>query len=185
MAERHRPPETAETPREPQEGTFLRRWARRKGEASGRGSEGAGLPDAGAALPSSPAPEAASTAKTDADMPPLDSLDEKSDFSAFFSRGVSEELRRLALRKLFHGETFQATDGLDDYADDYRRFAALGEVVTADLRYQRERLAARLDSVLERAAADAPEPQDERSAPKPSAEVAAKRGEDDAQSGQG
>ena len=38
----------------------------------------------------------------DADMPPLQSLGPESDYSGFMSPGVSEELRRLALRKLFH-----------------------------------------------------------------------------------
>ncbi|MCH7880797.1 MAG: DUF3306 domain-containing protein, partial [Proteobacteria bacterium] len=38
---------------------------------------------------------------TDADMPPVDTLTEESDFSGFMSSGVSDELRNRALRKLF------------------------------------------------------------------------------------
>lgn len=73
---------------------------------------------------------------TDADMPPLASLTETSDYSGFLSAGVSEGLRRLALRKLFHGTAFNVTDGLDDYAEDFTKFAKLGDVITQDLRYR-------------------------------------------------
>jgi len=73
-------------------------------------------------------------------MPPLDSLSAESDFSAFLSPRVSESLRRLALRKLFHGDSFNVCDGLDDYAEDFTRFSGLGSVVTADMRHQLQRL---------------------------------------------
>ena len=71
-------------------------------------------------------------------MPPLDSLDEDSDYSGFLSSGVSEELRRRALRKLFSSAVFNIPDGLDDYDDDFTTFAALGDIVTADMRHQQE-----------------------------------------------
>jgi ferredoxin len=74
------------------------------------------------------------------DSPAVDSLDEKSDFSVFLSKGVSEPLRRLALRKLFHTRPFHHRDGLDDYDADYRSFEAMGEIVTAHARHQMERL---------------------------------------------
>jgi hypothetical protein len=56
----------------------------------------------------------------------------------FFSPEVSEQLRRVALRKLFHLPQFNIVDGLDDYDDDYTTFEALGEIVTADMRHQME-----------------------------------------------
>jgi ferredoxin len=71
-------------------------------------------------------------------LPPLD---EKSDFSTFLSPGVSEELRNRALRKLFHSEALNRRDGLDDYDDDYRSFKPMGDMVTAHMRHQMERLA--------------------------------------------
>ena len=40
---------------------------------------------------------------TDADMPPIETLTEDSDYTGFMSPEVSEELRKLALRKLFQG----------------------------------------------------------------------------------
>ena len=64
-------------------------------------------------------------------MPPLDSLGPESDYSGFMSPGVSDELRRLALRKLFHGPLYNITDGLDDYDDDFRSFAVLSEAFHA------------------------------------------------------
>lgn len=76
--------------------------------------------------------------KRDEDMPPVGSLDENSDVSEFFSSGVSEELRRAALRKFFHSPAFNIVDGLDDYDDDFTKFAALGDIITADMRHRME-----------------------------------------------
>jgi hypothetical protein len=75
---------------------------------------------------------------TDADMPPIDSLTEDSDYSGFLSPEVSEELRKQALRRLFLGSGFNVCDGLDDYDEDYTSFAKLGDIVTADMRHQME-----------------------------------------------
>ena len=75
---------------------------------------------------------------TDEDMPPLDGLDENSDYSGFLSPGVSEALRRRALRKLFSSAVFNIPDGLDDYDDDFTSFAALGDIVTSDMKHQAE-----------------------------------------------
>ncbi len=75
---------------------------------------------------------------TDEDMPSLESLTPDSDFSMFMSPGVSEALRRLALRKLFGRASFSIRDGLDDYDDDFRNFAALGDIITCDMKHQVE-----------------------------------------------
>ena len=79
----------------------------------------------------------------DQDMPDLDSLDEDSDYSGFLSPGVSEELRKLALRKLFQGQSFNLCDGLDDYDEEFTSFEKLGDIVTADMRFQLEEEARR------------------------------------------
>ncbi len=76
---------------------------------------------------------------TDADMPPIESLNESSDYSGFLSPRVSEELRHLALRKLFHLPEFNLRDGLDDYDEDFQFFEVLKDTITADIRYQMER----------------------------------------------
>ncbi len=77
---------------------------------------------------------------TDAEMPPLELLDADSDLSGFLSSGVSEELRRDAFRRVFSQPRFNLTDGLDDYAGDYRSYRPLGDLVTEGLRRHRERL---------------------------------------------
>ena len=75
---------------------------------------------------------------TDEQMPPLDALDENSDYSGFMSPKVSEQLRRSALRKLFRSAVFNIRDGLDDYDDDFRNFAPLGDLITSDMKHQME-----------------------------------------------
>ncbi len=69
---------------------------------------------------------------TDADMPPVEDLSEDSDYSGFLSPGVSEELRAMALRKLFRSAKFNVCDGLDDYDDDFRALTLLKDVLVAD-----------------------------------------------------
>ncbi|MEZ5585204.1 MAG: DUF3306 domain-containing protein [Candidatus Competibacteraceae bacterium] len=117
--------------------SFFRRWSTRKQQAAAQPS----IKESEAVDTAQPAPS--SPELTDADMPPLESLDEKSDYSAFFSPKVSAELKRLALRKLFHSAKFNVTDGLDDYADDFTQFAALGDVITQDMRHMMEVIAKR------------------------------------------
>jgi len=75
---------------------------------------------------------------TDADMEPIESLTENSDFSKFMSSGVSDDLRNLALRKMFKAPFFNIRDGLDEYDEDYTTFEKLGDIVTADMRHQME-----------------------------------------------
>lgn len=118
--------------------SFLTRWSERKRLVDGdQGERQNKLPDSTAQAASEPT-------LTDSDMPPLESLDEHSDFSPFFSPGVSEELRRLALRKLFRLPRYHVRDGLDDYDDDYTRFGELGSTVTAEMRHRAEVEARRL-----------------------------------------
>jgi hypothetical protein len=109
----------------------LERWSRRKLAARQKDASVVSRQD-----PSSPAAEASEapgSKLTDSDMPPLESLGEESDYSGFFSPEVSEELRRLALRKLFHLPAFNVRDGLDDYDDDFTQFAKLGNVITHEM----------------------------------------------------
>jgi len=75
---------------------------------------------------------------SDADMEPVETLTENSDFSKFMSPGVSDELRNLALRKMFQAPFFNIRDGLDEYDEDYTTFEKLGDIVTADMRHQME-----------------------------------------------
>ncbi|MCW8885607.1 MAG: DUF3306 domain-containing protein, partial [Motiliproteus sp.] len=61
-------------------------------------------------------------ALTDEDMPDIETLTEDSDYSGFLSEGVSEALKRKAMRKLFHLPEFNIRDGLNDYDDDFSIF---------------------------------------------------------------
>lgn len=75
---------------------------------------------------------------TDADMPDIESLTEDSNFGQFMSPGVSDELRNLALRKMYKAPFFNIRDGLDEYDEDFTTFEKLGDIVTADMRHQME-----------------------------------------------
>lgn len=103
---------------------FLSRWVRRKSESRSVPAE---APSASEDVPAAAEPEP--PVLTDADMPPLESLTEGSDFSPFMSPGVSDELRRHALRRLFGATRFNVRDGLDDYDDDYQHFGSLAREV--------------------------------------------------------
>ena len=81
---------------------------------------------------------------TDEDMPDIETMTADSDYTRFLSSGVSDALRKAALRKLFHCDVFNVCDGLDDYDDDYTQFTNLGSVVTSDMRHQIELKAQRM-----------------------------------------
>ena len=119
--------------------SFLRRVHRRKTEARLASNP---ADTQSAAMSDQPMPIVADDEVlpelTDADMPPLATLGADSDYSGFMSSRVSESLRRAALRKLFHGKEFNVVDGLDDYAEDFTTFQALGDLVTADMRHMLE-----------------------------------------------
>ena len=132
---------------------FLSRWSQRKAMAR----DGVELPEA-AEIPeppqaetdgsSPPADEAtAGEALESPELPPLESLHEDSDYSAFLGKDVSPDLRQKALRKLFQSPKFNVRDGLDDYDLDFSNPEPLGDIVTAEMRYriqaELERLARR------------------------------------------
>ncbi|MEE4375970.1 MAG: DUF3306 domain-containing protein [Candidatus Competibacteraceae bacterium] len=142
--------------------SFFRRWSARKQQLVQPEIQAPKTVDNAQIEPPAPA-------LTDADMPPLESLNEQSDYSGFFSPKVSTELKRLALRKLFHSASFNVTDGLDDYAEDFTQFAALGDIITQDMRHmmdvikQREAKQAADESTAS-APADADSPDSEETA---------------------
>ena len=82
-------------------------------------------------------------------MPDIDSLTDDSDFTGFMSPGVSDELRNIALRKLFHAPVFNIRDGLDEYDEDYTSFEKLGDIVTCDMKHQIEVQEQKLREALE------------------------------------
>ncbi len=146
---------------------FLTRWSRRKraipdGPVDDRTSPPASSSEAGTLADTSPRDP---PQLSDEDMPPVESLDEHSDYSAFLSSKVSEEVRQAALRKLFQLPEFNVKDGLDDYDEDYTTFTELGDLVPHDMKRMFEREQKRI------MAADAqPEPH-EATGPRPEPET--------------
>ena len=112
---------------------FLERWSRRQLDA-GRDHHGASSDEADMAINAGPANEEPETVLTDADMPPIETLNGDSDYSPFLSPGVSDDLRHRAMRKLFGQPEFNITDGLNDYDEDYTQFASLGNVMTHEMK---------------------------------------------------
>lgn len=160
--------ESKETGVTEREEDFLSRWSRRKQESHLESSgtpeppEGPPEPEPDRAVSEAPAKEL-----TDEDMPPLEEMDQDSDFSPFLSEGVSAGLRQAALRKLFRSAKFNVCDGLDDYAEDYTKFAPLGNTITADMKHHMQRALDKLEAM-----ADDAEPEVESSASGRTAEPA-------------
>lgn len=122
---------------------FLSRWSRLKADNELQARETrppAVTPEPVQADAAPAAGEPEELPPGDEDMPPLESLDENSDVSAFFSPRVSDALRKQALRKLFRGQKFNVTDQLDHYIEDFRNFPPLGDIVTSDMKHAAERL---------------------------------------------
>ena len=141
---------------------FLTRWSRRKALSRSGEELPEPLPEPDAE-PRGPddAPTAASSIAEDAapekvesedglpvddppELPPLESLDENSDYSAFLGKGVPPDLKQKALQKLFHSPKFNVRDGLDDYDWDFTNPEPLGDIITAEMRYRVERELERL-----------------------------------------
>ncbi|UCC55793.1 MAG: DUF3306 domain-containing protein [Gammaproteobacteria bacterium] len=118
--------------------SFLARWSRRKLDTQVDAADAPENESAAVTPPELPA-TAAEKELTDADMPPIETLDENSDFSPFLSPGVSDNMRHQALRKLFSQPAYNVTDGLNDYDEDFTQFASLGKLVTREMKRRMQR----------------------------------------------
>jgi hypothetical protein len=124
---------------------FLRRWSRRKHEV--RAQEATKTVEVQEAQETTPPAEVSTPpvkVLTDADMPPLETLDEKSDFSMFLSSGVSDALRGQALRKLFLLPSINQRCPLDSEYYDCHGYTPLGNIITHEMREEMEREALKL-----------------------------------------
>lgn len=134
----------------PEEG-FLRRWARVKASGAEEASEArqpaapaepvtcAGSGEAGGAVrpvvqPGEAAPPLERTAPTIEDAA---RLTPQSDFSAFVGRDVDQDVRRLAMKKLFADPHFKVLDRLDMYMDDYNKPDPVSATMLAALSHAR------------------------------------------------
>jgi hypothetical protein len=145
-------PEDAVLPGAGEDEGFLTRWSQRKAEAR----KGVELPEPGAKPAVQPAADTVADTQdatapepversadlpdspedTTPELPPIESLDENSDYSAFLSSDVSADVQRKALRKLFQSPKFNVRDGLDDYDLDFTNPEPLGDIITAEMRHR-------------------------------------------------
>lgn len=70
----------------------------------------------------------------------VDKLTHESDFSVFMGKGVDEQVKRGAMKKLFSDPQFNVMDGLDIYIDDYTKFEAMTPSVLASLNHVKDLL---------------------------------------------
>lgn len=127
---------------------FVRRWSRRKQEARAESTAVSVELKEPQAEPPPEVPQAPVKVLTDADMPPLESLDEKSDFSMFLSAGVSDALRQQALRKLFLLPSINQRCPLDSEYYDCRNHEPMGNIITHEMRDEMEREAQKLKEAM-------------------------------------
>ena len=81
--------------------------------------------------------------KTDAPAPtvsPVENLTPESDFAAFMNPRVKEELRRLALKKLFSDPHFNVPDPFEPYSRDWTVGEPISEELLATLNQARSLL---------------------------------------------
>jgi len=130
--------------------SFLKRWSQRKTQAR-KGVElpepeaehelvGDAVEDPFDTMAPEPVERPADLPDGPADatpeLPPIESLDADSDYSAFLSSDVSADVQRKALRKLFQSSKFNVRDGLDDYDLDFTNPEPLGDIITAEMRHR-------------------------------------------------
>ena len=112
---------------------FLARWSRLKREK-----------------PSAPARELPAKAEPEKPVPPLESLTPDSDFSVFMQPNVKEELRRLALKKMFRDPHFNVPDPFEPFSGDW----TAGEAIPGELLAKLSQARTLLLTPEERAALD-------------------------------
>ena len=125
-----------QTPKDGGEGR-LSRWSRLKTQARA-GQDASELAEAPAdGDPGSLAPAAAEDGADEndfvlEDLPDIETLDKDSDFTPFLNVNVPDQLRRLALRKLWLSDPVLANlDGLNDYDEDYSALGMIAEKVSS------------------------------------------------------
>ena len=138
---------------------LLARWSERKRaraeDAQSRAEREGREPVVVTSPPESSPPESPQKVLTDQDMPPLETLNEESDYSGFLSPGVSDALHRMALRKLFGAAKFQSRDGLDDYDTDYNLLVPLRRAVAEVTQHMQRQIQHELEQTPAAAASPA------------------------------
>lgn len=106
--------------------SFFEKWSRRNAKMEEASSvpadaptDAENLPDAGALGLNESKESRSSTSVTLEDVA---NLTQDSDYSPFVARGVDEDVKRSAMKKLFTDPHYNVMDGLDIYIDDYSKF---------------------------------------------------------------
>ncbi|WP_445001285.1 DUF3306 domain-containing protein [Halomonas mongoliensis] len=124
----------------------LERWSRRKlGEEPSPDAPPPEEAPPKADQADSPQAEAEPHSVSDDDLPDPESLPPGSDFSRYLQEGVSQALRRRALRRLWQADHYQIRDGLDDYDGDYSQLEPLAREAAERLRHWGRRVNDYLD----------------------------------------
>ena len=106
---------------------FLDRWSRLKTESA---VEPQAAADADLPVADAEGSEAQDAAPPPEDLPDIETLGPDSDYTPFMRENVPEELRRLALRRLWRSNPiFANLDGLNDYDENFSLLYKAGNVV--------------------------------------------------------
>ncbi|MEZ9525458.1 DUF3306 domain-containing protein [Enterovibrio norvegicus] len=127
--------------------SFLQRWsAKKRGELIDDAEEirEDDTQCDSACLPSEPSftdaiehgesPDDADALPPPATMDDVENLQEGDSAAVFLAKGVSSEVKKAALRKLFRSDAYNVLDGMNDYDLDYSNTANLAAEVAANLR---------------------------------------------------
>lgn len=121
------------------EKSFLSRWSQRKAVETRRPPKEETV-DSKSTVEMTPDPAAGKAVEpveeTAADpLPDIESLGRDSDYTGFMKEGVPDQLRKLALRKLWQSDpAFAFRDGLDDYDEDFNLAEGIAEQIKTSYR---------------------------------------------------
>lgn len=111
--------------------SFFARWSRRKTQSVE--NEQAATADADLPIPMPVLVD--DPAKLPPTLEDVAMLTAESDFTPFLARGVAENVRRSAMKKLFTDPHFNVMDGLDIYIGDYNTFEPIPAEMLAALNH--------------------------------------------------
>lgn len=120
-----------------------------------------------------PATTAVEAEKPPPTMDDVAHLTLESDFKPFVARGVDEDVRRLAMKKLFSDPQFNVMDGLDTYIEDYNKFEPIPAAMLAALNHAQallhpgEQIEKSLMQLLQTPEEAPPEPAQDNDEPEP------------------
>lgn len=110
---------------------FYARWSRRKTASSDSNVTTQPQAFAEKSMQSPAAMPASTKAVQEVTMEDVEKLTAQSDYAPFMARGVDENIKRSAMKKLFADPHYNVMDGLDIYIDDYSKFEPIPAAMLA------------------------------------------------------